>query len=100
MLLERDAVATLPGPIGGQGFGAERVTAEVGDGALRNDVVVVGAGDDRPGREKLVLIGDALEEGELDCEDGVFDRNGLWVLRHWRGLEWNKKKKKTVIWVY
>lgn len=75
MLLQRDAVPTLPRAIRGQGIGAKRVSTEVGDGALRNDVIVVGAGDNRPSCEKLVLIGDALEEGELDFVDGVFDRN-------------------------
>lgn len=46
VLLERNPVPALAGEVGGEGIRAERVAAEVGDGSLRDDVVVVGAGHD------------------------------------------------------
>lgn len=87
VLLEGNPVAALAGAIGlgGKGIGAERVAAEAGDGALRDDVVVVGAGDDGAGGEELVLAVNALEKRELEPVHGVLDGDRwLLVLRHWR----------------
>lgn len=56
---------------GGERVGARRVAAGVRDGALGDDVVVVGAGEERGGgrvEERLVGRRGAVEERHLDAE--------------------------------
>lgn len=67
VLLERNAIVTLAGTrtFGRQGIRAERVATEVGYGALCDDVIVVGARDNRASQVKVVLGLDAFEESEL-----------------------------------
>lgn len=82
VLLERDTVATFPGAIRGQSIGAERVATEPGNGALRDNIVVVSARHERTSSEKLVVVMYALKEGELKPVDSARDGDGLVALRH------------------
>lgn len=83
MLLEGDPVPALPGAVGGQRGGAERVAAEAGDGPLGDHVLVVAAGQDGAGGEELGLAGGgAVEEEVLQTVDGVLDGDGGFLELH------------------
>lgn len=83
VLAERDAVPTLQRAAVGEGVRAEGIAAVVRDGALHDDVLVVGPREEGANSKELAFRGgSALEEGDLNLVDGVSDGDRRRWLRH------------------
>lgn len=100
MVAEGDSVPAFAAAARGEGVGAEGVAADGGDGALGDDVGVVGAGEDGAGGVEVVGRRGTVEEGELEAVHSfLYGDRWLGILRHCRRSVvdgWSSKKRTGV----